>query len=699
MIYKFDEYNPAQLVENHLNMGGTNPDNEKIDITNLYLRRNGKPFLPVMGEYHFSRDKRDNWYTELCKMKAGGITIVSTYLMWIYHEEEEGVFDFSGDNDIAYFLECAKRADLYAFIRIGPWAHGECRNGGFPDWLLKKGIKLRTNDPEYMKYARRFYEKIFEQVKDYQYENAGNIIGIQFENELTNDAEHLLALKEMALDIGYKAPLYTVTGWNSIYGAKIPVDDVLPVFAAYVEAPWAETTKELPLSWHFVFNTTRNDAAVGMDLIEKADDDGWRLPYEKYPFATCELGAGLHPTHHRRIIVKGMDAYALSLVKLGSGNNLVGYYMYHGGNNKIGKLSTFNETRSTGYPNNYAIIDYDFHTAISSYGETREQYDLLNMLHMFVQDFGEELATMEYTAGITGDDGEQGERKPENLKDLRYCMRRNADGGFIFVNNYQRNAKMADIKGVVFEVDDIQYPSIDVNSGVNFILPFNLKMGKTTLKLSTAQLLAKAKDTYFFAEIPGIKAQYQFSDGTVFAADEKNRIIETDDIKIVTLSYEQAKKTRKLSGHIYIGENCDIYEADSEIKAVQAGKANYLRWDANENKFVGYQISSEPDDAECVLTDCAEAFEIKYSEELQYGYPDSPVMPPRKIKWKKISVFGNKGFIEINEPCDVEQIYADGKLIADRMYIREPWRVPVKLLKDKECYLVMSEQRNDVFYD
>ena len=75
---------------------------------------------------------------------------------------------------------------------------------------------------------------------------------------------------------------------------------------------------------HYFFNRMRNDSAIGTDLIAKTQSDGWQLPYERYPFATCELGGGIEVTHHRRPIIKPMDIYAVSLVKLGDGNNLVG---------------------------------------------------------------------------------------------------------------------------------------------------------------------------------------------------------------------------------------------------------------------------------------------------------------------------------------------------------------------------------------
>ena len=90
MIYKFKEFKDEPLLINHLNMGGKNPKGEEINVTSRYFTRNGKPWIGVMGEFHFSRYSRENWHRELAKMKAGGITIVSTYLFWIYHEEIEG---------------------------------------------------------------------------------------------------------------------------------------------------------------------------------------------------------------------------------------------------------------------------------------------------------------------------------------------------------------------------------------------------------------------------------------------------------------------------------------------------------------------------------------------------------------------------------------------------------------------------------
>ena len=667
MIYKFKEFKDEPLLINHLNMGGKNPKGEEINVTSRYFTRNGKPWIGVMGEFHFSRYSRENWHRELAKMKAGGITIVSTYLFWIYHEEIEGKMDFGGDNDIRAFIEEFKDVGLDVVIRIGPWAHGECRNGGFPDWLLKKDYKLRDNNEEYLAVVKKWYQSIYNEVKGLFYKDGGNIIAVQIENEFVDNAEHLAKLKEIAVECGFIAPIYTVTGWNSASGAKIPVDEVVPVFGGYCEAPWENHMNRLSPSPHYFFNRMRNDSAIGTDLIAKTQSDGWQLPYERYPFATCELGGGIEVTHHRRPIIKPMDIYAVSLVKLGDGNNLVGYYMYHGGTNKIGELSTFNETKATGYPNDYPILSYDFQAPLSEYGEVREQYGLLNMLHMFVNDFGEEFAPM-----IAVDSGNT--VAADDTNSLRYGMRTNGKSGFVFVNHYQRLPELADIENAVISAGNVEFPPIDVKGEVSFFMPFNMKMGDSVLEYATAQPLCKYDDTYFFAEIPNIKAEYKFSKGSA---------------NIVTVPFENAKYMRKLNGTVYIGGGCNLYEENGQIHSVEDGEYICQKWNGSEFETLKIGQSAKQSNVEITGVENA-PFEPKYKEELCIG-------GERKLTWKKINVDGRYGFAKIDYVGDVAQIYADGELVADDYYYGKTWRVPCKLLYGKECYMVISEMKDDFY--
>ena len=159
--FLIDATAPAPAPETgFLKMGGVSSTGHRLSVDSRSLSLDGKPWLPVMGEFHFTRYPEKYWQEELLKMKAGGVQVVATYIFWIHHEEIEGQFDWTGQRDLRHFVELCRQNGLYVYLRIGPWDHGEVRNGGFPDWLLKKKIALRRNDPEYLKYASRFYGQI-----------------------------------------------------------------------------------------------------------------------------------------------------------------------------------------------------------------------------------------------------------------------------------------------------------------------------------------------------------------------------------------------------------------------------------------------------------------------------------------------------------------------------------------------------------
>ena len=682
MVYKFKSYKQPELLTGHLNMGGSDPHGNTIDVTSSYFTRNGKPWIGIMGEFHFSRYDHNEWRRELAKMKAGGITVVASYLFWIHHEEIEGEFTFDGNNDLHLFVETCRELGLDVFLRIGPWAHGECRNGGFPDWLQEKPFETRTNDEGYLYYVKRFYQKVYEQVGSQLFCNGGNIIGIQVENELARNAPHLAMLKKMAVECGFDVPIYTATGWGGTAGTEIPVDDVVPVFGGYCEGPWFEHQEQLPPSVHSFFTGMRNDGAIGADLMIVPDNEnGWQLPYERYPFATCELGGGIEVTHHRRPIIKPMDIYSIALIKLGSGNNLVGYYMFHGGTNPIGKLSTTQETKETGYPNDYAVLSYDFQAPLSEYGEVRGQYRYLNMLHMFVQDFDTTLAPMSFveaTASVARDD----------TTSLRYGLRTDGKSGFVFVNHYQRLTKLADLHDVVFRALDVEFPSIDVCGDIAFFMPFHMDIGGNDLICATAQPLCRMGDTYFFTAIDGISPTFRFADKTLQLTPDADTVVSYGNTKLVVLPPEQALYLRKLSGKLYLGDGCDLYEYNGELCAVQGGSFRYRVW--NGNSFDGYTVEQPFEQAVLTAGETEEPFEPPYLRELTMN-------GDRRRTWKTLSVSTAKGFVEIPDACDVAQIYADGVMVADNYYIGVPWRVPAALLYGKTCYLVMSELKNDFY--
>ena len=153
-----------------------------------------------------------------------GIQVVATYVFWIRHEEEQGVWRTDGDLDLRRFLLTCQQVGLEVLLRIGPWAHGECRNGGFPDWLQHdKTIAARTDTPKYVALVKGFYANIFRSVEGLMIGDGGPVIGIQLENEYGHcggesggsGLVHMMTLKKLAIEAGFKAPMYTATGWDS----------------------------------------------------------------------------------------------------------------------------------------------------------------------------------------------------------------------------------------------------------------------------------------------------------------------------------------------------------------------------------------------------------------------------------------------------------------------------------------------------
>ena len=201
-------------VDDHANMQGTAPDGSRLAVNSRYLTLDGRPWFPVMAEIHFSRYPERYWEEEILKMKACGVSIIATYVFWIHHEEREGQFDWSGQRDLRRFVELCRKHGMKVWLRIGPWSHGECRNGGFPDWVVRLGA-VRQNDPKYLLYVSRLYREIGKQLQGLYWKDGGPIIGVQLENEYgqrgaEKGAEHYSELKRLALKAGIETPYYSL---------------------------------------------------------------------------------------------------------------------------------------------------------------------------------------------------------------------------------------------------------------------------------------------------------------------------------------------------------------------------------------------------------------------------------------------------------------------------------------------------------
>ena len=505
---------PTPPITDGFKMGDAfRPDGATLTMDSDSLLLNGKPWTPVMGEFHFSRYPENEWREELLKMKAGGIDIVSTYVFWIHHEEIEGQFDWSGRRNLRRFIHTCQDVGLKAVVRCGPWDHGEVRNGGFPDWLLKKKWKLRSNDTNYLAAVKILYTEIAKQLTGLFWKDGGPVIGIQIENEYSGPAAHLLALKHLAQEVGLDAPLYTRTGWDQPKGA-MPFGEIVPLYGVYAEGFWDRALTSMPAGYWkgFHFSKFRVDDATFSEIPGKGGTPD-PSDVDAFPYLTCEIGGGMMNSYHRRILFNPKDAEATTLVKLGSGSTLLGYYMYHGGVNPEGKLTTLMESQDTGYWNDMPVKNYDFQAPLGQYGQIRPQYHLLRRLHLFLHEWGSSLADMPASMP---------DRRPtgkNDLETLRWSARSDGQSGFVFVNNYERGQNLPPKKDVQFQINlptsTLTFPQtpVTIPSDVCLIWPFNLDLGHgIRLSWATAQPLTAIDDgnvrTVFFAETRGVPAQF-----------------------------------------------------------------------------------------------------------------------------------------------------------------------------------------------
>lgn len=498
----------------HVRMGCLRPGGSGLWVNDRCFMEDGRPIIPIMGEIHFSRYPFGYWKKALLKMKSAGINVVSTYVFWNHHEEIEGDFDWTGDRNLRGFVQTVGKCGLRLWLRIGPWSHGEARYGGFPDWVQALPDTRRNSRP-YMEYVDRYYGQIARQVEGQFYSDGGPIVGIQLENEYAAvgpgaGKEHMLALRSLAIRHGMDAPFFTATGWT---GDTIPLDEIMPVYGDYPDHPWAQHTRELEPNYSYFFHPCLHDSQIGADVIERNGRSEEGVAAHTWPYMTCEIGGGVQMTWHRRPSLSSMDITAIPFCFLGSGNILPGYYMFHGGTNPDGKLTTLQESRETGYPNDFPVKSYDFQAPLGEYGDARPWLDGLRRMHLFIEANHDLLAR---SVTILPD----GLPDPRRADTLRWSVRHDGASGFVFLNNYQRHRPMSRREGLTFHVRsrdrslDFPLRPMTLPAGVYMALPFNMKLGSVTLRHATCQPVASCRcgdrDVWFFYAPDGVEPELAF---------------------------------------------------------------------------------------------------------------------------------------------------------------------------------------------
>ena len=179
----------------------------------------GKPFIVKAAELHYARIPREYWDHRIKMCKALGMNAICAYVFWNYHEPQPGVWDFSGNHDLAAFMELCKKNGMWVIVRPGPYVCAEWEMGGLPWWLLKdRSIKLRTLDEKFMKPAIAFENKVAEVLAPYRLENGGNIIMVQVENEYgsyAKDKPYVSAMRDALRAAGWDKTTLFQCDWSS----------------------------------------------------------------------------------------------------------------------------------------------------------------------------------------------------------------------------------------------------------------------------------------------------------------------------------------------------------------------------------------------------------------------------------------------------------------------------------------------------
>ncbi len=688
------------IYSGHLALGGTSPTGGSIEVNSYYMSENGKPVIPIMGEFHYCRFPAEQWEEAILKIKAGGVTIIPTYVFWNVHEEKEGIFNWKGNRNLRSFVQLCGKHDMKVLVRIGPFGHGEIRNGGLPDWLFARPLEVRSNDTCYLKYVKRLYEQIAAQLKGLYYKDGGPIIGIQIENEHQHSAApwaicypgetsdvttatydssitmagvgsqnkkittaelgdlHMRTLKQMAEQEGMITPLYTATGWGN---AAVIGNEAIPVTAAYTYPFWGEAS----MSPFCLFK----------DIQRFPDYAPVRYDTDKFPSFCAEMGAGIQMIYTRRPVVKADAAEALMVRSLGSGANGIGYYMYHGG-------STPKQEDGVGFlsdePMGVPKISYDFQAPIGEFGLIRESYRQLRILHTFLNEFGALLAPME-TILPEGND----RITPEDRETLRYAVRMKKGKGFIFMTNFQdHDTARIDQKGLQLKLnlrdECLMIPAkgtFTLKKDVSAILPFNLQMEDALLKYATAQLLTKIKDNgyehYIFFAPEGITPEYYFDNRTlqgnkyVFtpkAGTKSSFSIITKSgkrIKITTLTRKQALYTTKVNGRILITQTT-ILPQKEQCTLLSLGKhrIEYILYPSSS----GWERQYAEVDPVNVTVNCKKA-----GERRAIVHVNQPLAPQV-----------NEYFLNVNYMGDVAMAFINGTIVLDHFYYGTPWAIGLR---------------------
>lgn len=306
----------------------------------------GKPFQIISGEIHYPRVPRAYWHDRFLKARAMGLNTITTYVFWNVHEPRPGVYDFSGDYDVAEFVREAQQDGLYVILRPGPYVCAEWEFGGYPAWLLKDhDLVVRSGDPKYMAAVSRWMARLGKEMAGLQYSEGGPIIAVQVENEYGSfgaDHAYMEQMRQLMFDSGFnKAVLYTADGPSDASGTL-----------------GKGSLPELPA----VINFGGGGARPGFEALKKFRPAG--------PFMCGEYWAGWFDHWGDKHASTNTKQQADDLAFMLRNGYSVSIYMFHGGTS----FGWMNGANSNGKNYEPDVTSYDYDSPLNESGRPAPKY-------------------------------------------------------------------------------------------------------------------------------------------------------------------------------------------------------------------------------------------------------------------------------------------------------------------------------------
>jgi Glycosyl hydrolases family 35 len=186
-----------------------NPTSVSFDRRSFII--DGERVLLLSGSIHYSRVPPSDWEPAVLKAKELGLNCIQTYVFWNEHEPVRNKWVWDGYSDLSRFLDLIHKHNMYAVVRIGPYACGEFYFGGIPLWLRHvDNIQcFRCSDPIWKREMKRYTETIVAQVLPYFHAPEtprGPVIGLQIENEYFRYDEYYQWSVDMARSVTSVVP-------------------------------------------------------------------------------------------------------------------------------------------------------------------------------------------------------------------------------------------------------------------------------------------------------------------------------------------------------------------------------------------------------------------------------------------------------------------------------------------------------------